>query len=137
LGGLAVMAVGYYMITNFDIYTTNQTLVEAMVLIGLGLGVTMQTYTLVVQNSVSRADMAVATSATQLSRSMGSALGLAIMGSILSQGMTSALPRYLPADVVAKFQSQGLSASAGQVFDPSLLTKLPPAIAAGIRHGLS
>ena len=53
------MAAGYLMITTFDIHTTNQTLVEAMILIGLGLGCTMQTYTLVVQNSVSRADLRV------------------------------------------------------------------------------
>jgi EmrB/QacA subfamily drug resistance transporter len=137
LAGLAVMGAGYYMITTFDINTTNQTLVEAMVLIGLGLGVTMQTYTLVVQNSVSRADMAVATSATQLSRSMGSALGLAVMGTVLTQGLASSMAKYIPASVLQKFQASGNVASAGSVFDPTQLTHLPPVIAAGIRHGLS
>jgi EmrB/QacA subfamily drug resistance transporter len=137
LGGLALMAAGYVMITTFDINTTNQTLVEAMVLIGLGLGCTMQTYTLVVQNSVSRADLAVATSATQLSRSMGSALGLAIMGTILTQGLASGMARYLPASVLQKFQASGSVASTGSVFDPTQLAHLPAAIAAGIRHGLS
>ncbi len=137
LVGLAVMGVGYYMVANFDIYTTNQTLVEAMILIGLGLGVTMQTYTLVVQNSVGRADMAVATSATQLSRSMGSALGLAIMGTILTQGMATSIAKYIPPDVLQKFQSSGHSATAGAVFDPAQLAHLPPVLAAGIRHGLS
>jgi len=137
LGGLALMAAGYLMITTFDINTTNQTLVEAMILIGLGLGCTMQTYTLVVQNSVSRADLAVATSATQLSRSMGSALGLAIMGTILTQGLATGMARYLPAGVLQKFQASGSGASTGSVFDPTQLAHLPAAIAAGIRHGLS
>ncbi len=137
LGGLALMAAGYLMITTFDIHTTNQTLVEAMILIGLGLGCTMQTYTLVVQNSVSRADLAVATSATQLSRSMGSALGLAIMGTILTQGLASGMAKYLPADVLQNFQASGSGASTGSVFDPAQLAHLPAAIAAGIRHGLS
>ncbi len=137
LAGLAVMAVGFFMITTFDISTTNQTVVEAMILIGLGLGCTMQTYTLVVQNSVTRADMAVATSATQLSRSMGSALGLAIMGTFLTQGLASSLPKYLPASELEKFQASGKGATAGSVFDPAQLAHLPPAIAAGIRHGLS
>src|SRR6266849_3943721 len=137
LGGLALMAAGYLMITTFDINTTNQTLVEAMILIGLGLGCTMQTYTLVVQNSVSRADLAVATSATQLSRSMGSALGLAIMGTILTQGLASGMAKYLPAGVLQKFQASGSGASTGSVFDPTQLAHLPAAIAAGIRHGLS
>ena len=137
LGGLALMAAGYLMITTFDINTTNQTLVEAMILIGLGLGCTMQTYTLVVQNSVSRADLAVATSATQLSRSMGSALGLAIMGTILTQGLATGMAKYLPASVLQKFQASGSGASTGSVFDPTQLAHLPVAIAAGIRHGLS
>jgi MFS family permease len=137
LGGLALMAAGYLMITTFDINTTNQTLVEAMILIGLGLGCTMQTYTLVVQNSVSRADLAVATSATQLSRSMGSALGLAIMGTILTQGLATGMAKYLPASVLQKFQASGSGASTGSVFDPTQLAHLPAAIAAGIRHGLS
>lgn len=137
LGGLAVMGAGFYMLTTFDINTTNQTAIEAMILIGLGLGVTMQTYTLVVQNSVSRTDMAVATSATQLSRSIGAAVGLAILGTILTSGMASSLARYLPASALEKLQSSGASSGAGALFDPAQLAHLPPVIAAGIRHGLA
>jgi hypothetical protein len=137
LAGLVLMGAGFYLLTTFDVNTTNQSVIEAMVLVGLGLGCTMQTYTLVVQNSVSRTDMAVATSATQLSRSMGSALGLAIMGTILTQGMAASMARYLPASALAQFQASGNSAIAGSVFDPTLLAHLPAAIAAGIRHGLA
>jgi EmrB/QacA subfamily drug resistance transporter len=133
LGGIVFMGAGFAMLATFDVTTTNQTVIEAMILIGLGLGVTMQTYTLAVQNSVSRTDMAVATSATQLSRSMGSAIGLAVLGTILTQGMTSSLARYLPPAALKSFQSGG----AGAVFDPSQLVHLPPTIAAAIRHGLS
>jgi EmrB/QacA subfamily drug resistance transporter len=135
LAGIAFMGAGFALLTTFDINTTNQTVIEAMILIGLGLGVTMQTYTLVVQNSVSRTDMAVATSATQLSRSMGSAIGLAVLGTILTQGMTTSLARYLPPAALKNFQSS--AAGAGAVFDPSQLANLPPAVAAAIRHGLS
>jgi hypothetical protein len=77
--------------------------------------------------------MAVATSATQLARSMGSAIGLAVLGTILTQGMTTSLARYLPAGAQKNFQSGG----AGAIFDPSQLANLPPAIAGAIRHGLS
>ena len=137
LSGLALMAAGFYVLTTFDVHTTNELVVEAMVLIGLGLGVTMQTYVLIVQNSVSRADLAVATSATQLSRSIGSALGLAILGTILTQGMASSLAKYIPAAALQKFQASGNVATAGSVFDPTQLTHLPAAISAGIRHGLA
>jgi len=130
------MGAGFYMLSTFDINTTNQTAIEAMILIGLGLGVSMQTYTLVVQNSVSREDMAVATSATQLSRSIGAAVGLAVLGTILSSGLATSMARYLPAGALKQFQSAGNS-TAGAVFDPTQLAHLPAAIAAGIRHGLA
>jgi len=137
LAGLLVMGAGYYILSTFNVNTTNQTAIEAMILIGLGLGVTMQTYTLVVQNSASRQNMAVATSATQLSRSIGAAIGLAILGSILTAGMATSIAKYLPPAAVQKFEASGGSATAGAVFDPTQLAHLPAAIAAGIRHGLA
>jgi hypothetical protein len=133
--GLVFMGAGYYMLSTFDIHTTNQTAIEAMILIGLGLGVSMQTYTLVVQNSVSREDMAVATSATQLSRSIGAAVGLAVLGTILTEGLATSMAKYLPAAALKQFSAAG--STAGAVFDPTQLAHLPPAIAAGIRHGLA
>jgi hypothetical protein len=136
LVGLLFMGAGFIVLSTFDIHTTNQTAIEAMILIGLGLGVTMQTYTLIVQNSVSRDDMAVATSATQLSRSIGAAVGLAILGTLLTQGMASSISKYLPAAALKQFQASGAS-TAGAVFDPTQLASLPAAIAAGIRHGLA
>ncbi len=107
LAGLVFMGAGYYMLSTFSIGTTNQQVIVAMILIGLGLGACMQTYVLIVQNSVSREDMAVATSATQLSRSIGAAVGLAILGTLLSQGMASSMTKYLPASVVSKLHSSG------------------------------
>jgi EmrB/QacA subfamily drug resistance transporter len=136
LVGLVFMGAGFYLLSTFDVNTTNQTAIEAMILIGLGLGVSMQTYTLVVQNSVSQRDMAVATSASQLSRSIGAAVGLAVLGTILTQGLASSMSKYLPASALKQFQASGNS-TAGAVFDPAQLAHLPPAIAAGIRHGLA
>ena len=136
IAGMLLMLAGYALLAQLDINSTNQQVIVAMIVIGLGLGTSMQTYTLVVQNSVSRAHMAVATSATQLSRSIGAAIGLAVLGTILSQGMTSALPKYLPAGAAAKFQLSG-TGSASAIFDPAQLAHLPSAIAIGIRHGLA
>jgi EmrB/QacA subfamily drug resistance transporter len=137
LAGLALMGVGYYMLSTFTISTTNQQVIGAMILLGAGLGACMQTYVLVVQNSVSRHDMAVATSATQLSRSIGAAIGLAILGTVLTEGMASSMAKYLPAAAVQRLQAAGGGSTATAVFDPTQLSKLPPAIALGIRHGLA
>jgi MFS family permease len=137
LAGLAVMGAGYFMLSTFTVNTTNQPVIVAMILLGLGLGVSMQTYVLIVQNSVSRQEMAVATSATQLSRSIGAAIGLAILGTILTQGMAKALPKYLPPEALHQLQQAGGGAAATAVFDPTQLANLPPAIEVAIRHGLA
>ena len=137
LAGLVLLGAGFYLLSLLDVHSDNQSVIEAMILIGLGMGVAMQTYTLVVQNSVTRADMAVATSATQLSRSIGAAIGLAVMGTILTQGMASSLARYIPAAALKQFQASGNSLGAGAVFDPAQLAHLPPAIELGIRHGIA
>jgi EmrB/QacA subfamily drug resistance transporter len=137
LAGLAVMGGGYYMLSTFTINTTNQQVIVAMILIGLGLGLCMQTYVLIVQNSVGREDMAVATSATQLSRSIGAAIGLAVLGTILTQGMASAMAKYLPAPALHQLEAADGGAAATAVFDPSQLAHLTPAIEMGIRHGLA
>lgn len=137
LAGLFVMGAGFFMLSTFDAAASNQVAIVAMVLIGLGLGVTMQTYVLIVQNSVSRHDMAVATSTTQLSRSIGSAIGLAILGTILAQGMAAAMAKYIPSAALQKLQSSAGGTTATAIFDPSQLAHLPPAIAIGIRHALA
>ena len=134
--GMVLMLTGFGLLSLLDVNSTNEDVVVAMIVIGLGLGACMQTFTLVVQNSVARHDLAVATSATQLSRSIGSAVGLAVLGTILSQGMTTALPKYIPAAAAAKLNLSG-AASAGALFDPSQFAHLPSAVAVGIRHGLA
>src|SRR5207247_7624841 len=100
-------------------------------------GVSMQTYVLIVQNSVEREDMAVATSATQLSRSIGAAIGLAILGTILTQGMATSIAKYLPPAALQQLQAREGGAAATAVFDPSQLAHLPAAIELGLRHGLA
>jgi len=135
IAGLVVMGMGYFLLTRMDVHTDNGTVVRNMVLIGLGLGTSMQTYTLIVQNSVSRSEMGVATSATQLFRSVGAAIGVAVMGTVLTQSLNDAIPRHLPPAAVKSFRSS--AGSAGSVLDPSLLSHLPPLVAAGIRAGLS
>jgi hypothetical protein len=58
-----------------------------------------------------------------------------VLGTILTQGMTTSLARYLTPAAMQNFQSS--AGGAGAIFDPSQLAHLPPAIAAAIRHGLS
>jgi len=139
LVGTIIMGLGYYLLTRLEYGSTQTDLTIAMVVTGLGLGGVLQTYTLVVQNATSRTDLGVATSLTQLSRSLGATLGTAIFGTIMASRMKSEIPKYLPSEALNGSQTEQFSGGSGvgAVLDPTTLAQLPPAIAIGIREGLA
>jgi MFS family permease len=58
-----------------------------MVITGIGLGLMMQVFVLSVQNSVPSRHIGSATALAQFARSIGSTLGVTIMGVIVNQGL--------------------------------------------------
>lgn len=133
LAGIVVMGVGLYLLTRLGYGSSTTDLTIAMVVLGVGLGLTMQQYTLVVQNSAERRDLGVATASTQFFRNVGSTVGIALCGTVMTSGMQS-IAKYLPPDAVKSGGLQHLDA--GAVLDPKVLGQLPPAIQAAVRHGL-
>ena len=69
----------------------------AMYLFGMGLGLTMQVLIVVVQNSVDRSDIGVATSSVAFFRQMGGSFGTALFGAILTSRLATHLAELLPA----------------------------------------
>jgi hypothetical protein len=53
--------------------------------LGAGMGLSMITSMIAVQNSVARSQLGIATSTSQFFRSVGSAVGVAVMGTVLTQ----------------------------------------------------
>ena len=139
LAGLLVMASGYFLLTRLEYGSTQTDLTLDMIVVGLGLGAVLQTYTLVVQNATSRGDLGVATSTTQLSRSLGATVGTAVFGTIMTNGMRTEIPKHLPAQALRGPQAAELSdgSGVGAVLDPNTLGQLPDAVATGIREGLA
>jgi len=62
-----------------------------MFFLGCGLGVVMPVMNLAVQNEFEMHDLGVATSSSQLFRSLGSTIGIAIFGAMLTAGLTAHL----------------------------------------------
>jgi EmrB/QacA subfamily drug resistance transporter len=62
-----------------------------MFILGAGLGVVMPVMNLAVQNEFKQHDIGVATSSSQLFRSLGSTIGIAVFGALLTAGITSHL----------------------------------------------
>ena len=82
--GLALMTIGILLLSTIDEATAFWKLSIMAVLIGAGLGFSMQTIVIALQNSIEFKDMGVGTSANTFFRSIGSTVGVAIFGSIYS-----------------------------------------------------
>jgi EmrB/QacA subfamily drug resistance transporter len=136
LVGITLLGIGCFLLTQMDRGTSHAAVVRNMVLIGLGLGAGMQTFVLVVQNAVGREDLGVATATTQLSRSIGSSLGTAVLGTILTQGMAREMARLGPGVPLPGGQGGG-ELSAGSVLDPRLLSRLSPQALEAVRGALA
>ncbi|MCA1738081.1 MAG: DHA2 family efflux MFS transporter permease subunit, partial [Actinobacteria bacterium] len=86
LFGTVMMSFGIYLLTTLDTDSTMGTVALFLVVTGLGLGLIMPTATLAVQSTVDKKIIGVATSATQFIRSLGSTVGTAVIGSIVTSG---------------------------------------------------
>jgi EmrB/QacA subfamily drug resistance transporter len=136
--GVAIMGVGQWLLSRMDHTATQTQLTVAMIVFGIGLGMAMQLYTLVVQNGAEQRDMGVATASTQFFRNVGSTVGIAIFGTVMTSGLAAAIMGHLPAEVAAQMAAGGGSGmSAGDVLDPSKLAALPPVVADAVRQGLA
>src|SRR5437870_5179005 len=87
--GMVISVIGSLLLVRLDVNATNNDVLIAMLVLGLGMGFGMALYTLIVQNALPQ-KIGQATSALVFFRSIGGTIGLAAMGSL----MTSA---YLPA----------------------------------------
>lgn len=120
--GTALVTLGFFLFSHLTIGTSQWLLTLWMVILGVGIGLFMQVMTLAVQNSVDRKDLGTATSVVIFSRTIGSSLGAAIFGAILTSRLTFHLQQAATGAGNLHLTAQSLSAS------PKILRALPPAV---------
>jgi EmrB/QacA subfamily drug resistance transporter len=123
IAGTLVMAIGLSLLSTMSAHTGRLEASGFMFVLGLGLGMVMQVLVLAVQNAVDYTDLGVATSGATLFRSIGGAVGTAVLGSIFSNRLSSELASSLPASA----RSQ-LGGGASVSLNTAKLDKLPRAI---------
>jgi EmrB/QacA subfamily drug resistance transporter len=89
--GFVVMTIGLGFLTTLTPTTPYFKEAIIMVFVGLGIGVGLPLMNLAVQNEFEQKDLGVATSSTQLFRNLGSTIGTAIFGSLLTVGIATSL----------------------------------------------
>lgn len=87
LSGLILMFAGLVLLATFSASTPKLVLMTYLVLIGAGLGLTMLTLLIAAQHSVRREQLGITTSLNQFSRSIGGAIGVAVLGAVLAAGL--------------------------------------------------
>lgn len=63
----------------------------SMIVFGMGLGLGMPVFSLATQNAASHKDLGVATASSQLFRNLGGTIGVAVMGTVMSNNLTKNL----------------------------------------------
>jgi EmrB/QacA subfamily drug resistance transporter len=115
--GTTLMTIGILLMVTLTRETPFWQLSIFSILVGAGLGLSMQTIVIALQNSVDFKDMGVATSSNTFFRSLGSVFGTALFGSILTNRVT----HYLQSGFT---ELAATNPSAVSGFDPEKLKQL-------------
>ncbi|HJQ67712.1 MAG TPA: MDR family MFS transporter [Blastocatellia bacterium] len=89
LAGLTILTLSFAILLTFSQATPRWWLMTTMGLTGSGMGLVMFALLVTTQNSVPRNQLGTATSFSQFARSIGATVGVAVMGAILTIGLTS------------------------------------------------
>jgi EmrB/QacA subfamily drug resistance transporter len=120
--GALVVGAALLAFSRLQVNTPYYVLALIMYAFGMGLGFTMQVVVTAVQNSVDRRHMGVATASVTFFRSMGGAIGTALLGAILN----IRLKHYL-SEIVGAAQGHGASAPIN-INDVTAIQALPEPI---------
>ncbi|MBA3414982.1 MAG: MFS transporter [Chloroflexia bacterium] len=89
--GAAILVGALLLLSRLQVATPFWQTAFALFTFGAGLGFTMQTITVAVQNAVAFRDLGAATSAVTFFRSLGGAIGAAVFGAVLSSRLAAYL----------------------------------------------
>jgi EmrB/QacA subfamily drug resistance transporter len=141
LVGFAVAAGGMFLLARMGPSTSNDTLIRNMIVTGLGIGVMMSLFTIVVQNAFPFRQLGEVTATLAFFRQMGSTMGLAVLGAFLTNTLTSTLQTRIPAPlkpyVSASQLTQQLSTAQSSSAPSSGLAVLQSKLAAFGPQGLA
>ncbi len=129
--GFIVAAVGMFLLSRMTPTTSQSQVVFNMIITGLGIGVMMSLFTIVVQNAFPYRQLGEVTATLTFFRSIGSTMGVAIMGTIMTNQFQNALQSNIPAVLKRLIPANRLA----QLENPQLL--LAPDVVTKIQHSFA
>ena len=131
--GFAVAAVDMFLLSRMAATTTQGEVIRNMIITGLGAGVLLSLFTIVVQNAFPYRQLGEVTASLNFFRSIGSTIGVAVMGTILTNAFQSNLQRNMPQALTRLASAKHLPLA--QLQNPQLL--LTPDVVAKIQRGFA
>lgn len=118
--GLICTMLGFWLLSGLNADTPYWLVIVKMVLLGLGIGPALPLYTTAIQYVVDSNDVGVATGAGQFFQQLGSTVGTAIFGAVLTAGLAYQLPVQLAAQAAEQrgLVAQRLSEAAKRAQQP-------------------
>ena len=129
--GFIIAAIGMFMLSRMTPDTSQGEVVRNMIITGLGIGVMMSLFTIVVQNAFPYRQLGEVTAGLTFFRSIGSTVGVAVMGTIMTNEFQNAMQTNIPALLKQRLPADRLA----QLENPQLL--LSPDLVAKIQHGFA
>jgi EmrB/QacA subfamily drug resistance transporter len=129
--GMVVSVAGTVLLVRLNVNSSNNDVLLAMLVLGVGMGFGMALYNLIVQNALPQ-KIGQATSAMVFFRQIGGTIGLAAMGSVMTSAylpafknaLSAAVKQFVPANTLAVFNNPQI------LLSPDALTKMQAGAAA-------
>jgi hypothetical protein len=136
--GVVVMIGGMYLLSLITPGLPEWRVVAALIVVGLGIGVTFPLYLTAVQVALPPKHLGVASSQIQFWRNLGGTVGSSILGAVLANRLpgylnTRVAALHLPPQVLSHLPSGG----ANSILQPGALAQLPASVANAIRFALA
>ena len=122
--GFTLATLMMFALTTLNPDTSYAQEVVIMVLMGMGMGVAMPTLNLAIQNEFEQRQLGVATSSSQLFRSLGSTLGTAIFGALLTAGLISGIGNIQSTPYVQALSNNPQASKVGDLADANTILNL-------------
>ena len=105
LFGMAGLFIGTLLLSRMSHHTTRFDLGWRMLVLGIGLGPLQSLYGLAIQNAVPPGQIGAVTGANQFFRQIGSTIGVAIFGALLTSNLNAKLSALMPGANLSKLRS--------------------------------
>jgi EmrB/QacA subfamily drug resistance transporter len=125
--GSALVIVGMFLLSRLTIDTSHLVMVLDIIVLGAGMGMTMQIMILATQNAVPPNQIGTATAAVNFFRSLGGAFGTSLFGAVFIAGLTHWIPKLVPGAA-----ARSIHVNASFSMSPAQLHAFPPKVQHGI-----